>query len=345
VTHPIEDKDFDEYLSGRSQVSRQYRDLDSAEVPAHLDEAVLAQARDAVNANSSAPRDELALVRNKRMRLMRWAVPTTLAACSLLVVSIVIRSGSQHEVKPQQTTASAPMAAPSAPEAKAVDSAPDADKEREQVILIAPPRNAVTEFSPLAPPPEIAAARAERSREEMQRAQRQSIAADTEQVHQELRKSLSIAPPPEMNSADQTFAATVAPASPAFESAPAPKAAVPAPAPAATPQRAEIQPQPQMSGEEEDLSEIAVTGVRQKSSSLRMSGPRGTISAARASDAVAENEGSVSYENPEAWLEHIRQLRREGRSADADREWRDFRKQHPDVVVAKGDLARGDDQR
>ena len=137
---------------------------------------------------------------------------------------------------------------------------------------------------------------------------------------------------------------SVAPALPAVESAPAPRAALPAPAPAAAPGRSEMQPQPQMSVEE-DLSEIAVTGVRQKSVSSRMSGPRGTISAARTSDAAAENAGSVSYENPEAWLEHIRQLRRDGHIADADREWREFRKEHPEVVVAETDLARGEDPR
>jgi resuscitation-promoting factor RpfA len=333
VSNPIEDKDFDEYLNGRSQVSRQYRDLDSAEVPSHLDDAILAQARDAVSSKSS--RDELAALRGKRTRLMRWAVPTTLAACSLLVVSIVIRSGSQHEVKPQQMAVSAQVAAPSTPEAKTragtVDGVVHADKDKEQVILIAPPRNAVTEFSPLAASSQQAAAR---SREEKKRL---SAQADSERMRQELRERMSIAPPPPITSADQTVASS-APVESALQ-APAPMPAAPA-APIA---RQEAQDRSDTPAEEEDISEIAVTGVPQKAASPRMSGPRGTINAARSADASAENE-APNYESPEAWLEHIRQLRREGHIADADREWREFRKKHPDVVVEENDLARGSDR-
>jgi hypothetical protein len=115
-------------------------------------------------------------------------------------------------------------------------------------------------------------------------------------------------------------------------------------APAAPIARQEAQARSDMPAGEEDFSEIAVTGVRQKAASARMSGPRGTINAARSSDAAAEKEAST-YESPEAWLEHIRQLRRDGRISDADREWLEFRKEHPDVIVAESDLARGADPR
>ncbi len=45
---PDDEQQLDEYLKGDSSVSRQYRQLHSAEVPAELDRLVLRQAEDAV---------------------------------------------------------------------------------------------------------------------------------------------------------------------------------------------------------------------------------------------------------------------------------------------------------
>jgi hypothetical protein len=44
--------------------------------------------------------------------------------------------------------------------------------------------------------------------------------------------------------------------------------------------------------------------------------------------------------NPEAWLEQIRALRREGKVLEADGEWRQFVSAYPDFVVKADDLAR-----
>ena len=44
--------------------------------------------------------------------------------------------------------------------------------------------------------------------------------------------------------------------------------------------------------------------------------------------------------DPEQWLEEIRDLRRAGKVADADREWQEFRKSFPDFRVADDDIAR-----
>ena len=44
--------------------------------------------------------------------------------------------------------------------------------------------------------------------------------------------------------------------------------------------------------------------------------------------------------DPELWLEEIRDLRRAGKVADADREWQEFRKSFPDFRVADDDIAR-----
>lgn len=44
--------------------------------------------------------------------------------------------------------------------------------------------------------------------------------------------------------------------------------------------------------------------------------------------------------DPDAWLEHIRQLRREQKVEEADRQWREFRAAYPDHAVAETDDAR-----
>ena len=44
--------------------------------------------------------------------------------------------------------------------------------------------------------------------------------------------------------------------------------------------------------------------------------------------------------DPETWLEHIRELRRDGKQEDADREWKSFLEKYPGHVVSETDLAR-----
>ena len=44
--------------------------------------------------------------------------------------------------------------------------------------------------------------------------------------------------------------------------------------------------------------------------------------------------------DPQKWLEEIRELRRAGKVADADRAWQQFREAFPKFLVADDDLAR-----
>lgn len=338
---PIDDKELEEYLGRRSRVSGHYRDLGTAEVPAHLDELILHEARTAV-----AKPDDLARVREKRRRLMQWGIPATLAACSLLVISIVIRSGLRHEVLPaevrgvEQTAAAPSVAAKAIPDEQA--------KEEQGVVLIAPPRDAVTEFSSLAPAPAnvAAQARADRERDAAERIRAQSIAVHAQRAQELLKSSLEVAQPHALESAGAAAEPQSAP-----PPAPVPvAAAVPAAADAdasqkraAVQQSAAVAHQDTRAREEDDsLDEILVTGLQRQSATAR-SGPRGTVPQSSGGDVSAEQwENEQMRAHPEQWLEHIRQLRRDGKSRAADREWKAFREQYPAHVVAEDDLARAD---
>ena len=71
-------------------------------------------------------------------------------------------------------------------------------------------------------------------------------------------------------------------------------------------------------------------------------GPRGTISTRVLQPARPRpaSDEQADRSDPKAWLEEIRELRRAGKTADADREWLRFREEFPDFHVAADDLAR-----
>jgi hypothetical protein len=79
---------LDEYLKGDSDVSRQYRRLHSAEVPAELDNLVLRQAEAAVKPHLSGRR---------RPAWIRWSAPLAVAASAVVVLSIVVETGQRDE--------------------------------------------------------------------------------------------------------------------------------------------------------------------------------------------------------------------------------------------------------
>jgi hypothetical protein len=86
------------------------------------------------------------------------------------------------------------------------------------------------------------------------------------------------------------------------------------------------------------LQEAVVTGTRQRRSAGRTAGPRNTISGSAfetrpAADADAEQS------DPAKWLEEIRDLRRAGKTAEADAAWERFREVFPDFPVAQDDVA------
>jgi len=159
-----DDKDLEDLLAGRSDVSRRYRASKSPDLPeeppAELDRTILAKARAAVDAHaatvSSLP------VRNR----VRWAVPFALAA-SVLLTAAIYREGSDKvgvngAVTPGVVTeqAAAPLSAPvevaSVPEALHEEGVDAVAVTRDEVAQKAVAARAAVPV-PAAPPPAPAA--------------------------------------------------------------------------------------------------------------------------------------------------------------------------------------------
>jgi hypothetical protein len=296
----LDEQQLDEYLKGDSSVSRQYRQLPSDETPASLDRLVLRQAEDAVK-------------RPSRPAWVRWTAPLAVAASAVLVVSIVLETGQRDE-----TMVSAP---PTMAQKRAVE----AEIETRMIEESAP-----TEAAP---------------------ASTEAAAADVNMPVPPLPKVK--APPPEMTAAEpQEFA--VRPAPP------------PVAAPAQQPQAPEAQGAVAAKAEQEDKAEFVADAARQKSAREDLSraqdraiaqratrseqdqaagapnaAPAAVLSYSRPISASAtDNVAKIQHTDPEAWLKEIRQLRKDNKQEEADREWRQFREAFPDYEVAETDSAR-----
>ncbi|HKE94367.1 MAG TPA: hypothetical protein VKB34_08700 [Povalibacter sp.] len=331
-----DDKAFEEYLGRTSQVSQRYRELQANEVPAALDEKILAQARTALTQPTAVPH-ELESVRGKRRRLMQWGVPTALAASALLVVSIVVRSGMQRDSAPFPQTPAAPQ-----PAAKAEESA--ATPEQNGVVIIAPPRDAVTEFSSLAPSEqEREAAIARQQRADAERVQAESTRAQGYRANAESamlsRRSVAA---PAVAAPEAAAPPSPAPAAEASQSVEiAGQAAAAAPAPAVRDAANPFEVAPQSPTQQAEAKQVA--GQQLDELVMRPAhpaGPHNTVTG-NSSSGTTDAELESLHSDPPAWLEHIRQLRRDGRPTAANREWQEFRKRYPDYAVAETDLARG----
>lgn len=321
MSDPTDIKALDEYLKGDSDVSRGYRELGRDEVPPELDRRVLAAARDAV-ANEGTRRSR---------SWLRWSAPVALAASVVLVVTVVLERGPD---KLEQV----PAAAPAEPQVRGLINDKDDDyaaaerKLAEEVtrqqsanarestpVYIEPVSQApVPAFADVPPMPDpapgaLTAAKAE---------------------------ARPVVPPPDLvveEQASQTMA--VAPEAPA--AAPQPESA------RAQRDESSTRDSAALSKEEADattsVDEVAVTSTRARRGPGRTAGPRtiSSMSGAAASESrPASDDERADRSDPAAWLEDIRDLRRAGKSADADREWDLFRKAFPDFEVADDDLAR-----
>ena len=136
MSSPGDDKDLEDFLNRRSDVSRRYRSSEgiaaNEEPPAELDRAVLAKARAAVSAPSNVR--ELP-VRNRT----RWMVPFALAATVLLSFAIFREAGIQPGVGLRE--ADVPVSAPATLEApvESDQAAMDSSGELAAVIATAVP--------------------------------------------------------------------------------------------------------------------------------------------------------------------------------------------------------------
>lgn len=297
----LDDQQLDEYLKGDSSVSRQYRQLSSEAVPPSLDRLVLRQA-------------EAAVQRPSRPAWVRWTAPLAVAASAVLVISIVMQTGLRDETMVKSTEAKKTAASAEAPKQEAAPSPVYVDLNGPGVVhapeldITVPPAAA-----PSPPPP------------------------------------MQEVPPPALL-ADEPQAFAVSPS---------------APAPAAS----EMRERTAAAAEEEDKAAFAADSSREKSaredlarreqeSAVAQRATRseqaqaaGAPSAAPAavlsysrpiSSAAADNVASIerSYTDPEAWLKDIRQLRKDNKQEEADKEWRRFREAFPEYGVAETDAAR-----
>lgn len=309
MSDPIDDEAFEEYLKGGSVVSQRYRELGADEVPDEVNRHVLDQARAAVGKRPA-----------KSPTWMRWSAPLALAASAVLVLSIVIDSGMEPEV------VLAPQSPPPAPDGVMNDKTEgasgtiaDLPNEAEQP---APPA--------AAPPSEAPATIAQRkSARRMHEKKKESAASE-----EELRERAPAA---------YALNTEVAAASP-----PPPTAAIEA---RAEPQPVSPSPEVQQSNSvarlkqaTDSLEEVAIVGRHRRDAAGARAGPRGTVPARSADVSAdaddAEIDSPRTYSDPERWLQDIRQLRKDGKTAEADREWQRFRAAFPNHPVADTDLAK-----
>ncbi|HEY4369768.1 MAG TPA: hypothetical protein VGN07_21215 [Steroidobacteraceae bacterium] len=345
MSAPIDDKTLQEYLKGDSPLSQRYRELDENQVPAHLDTLVLQQARDAVAVAPAVIAIEQSRLRQSRRRLMRWTVPATIAASTVLVISIVIESGNRHLVT---APADVPAAANAIPQSLQKE-APRADESI----------NAPSESQPVPAPPPVPMAPVDKRSMKAAPAMRVqkpvgAVAAPASPIQDESEKAASAA------KREEPYREGPAPTgviSARQQSTVIEPAAVAAPASANrsgdTKDRSDVASaaasREQASGvaasqrsAEVDLQEVAVTGSRAKRSVAPTAGPRGTIAqnAAPLERTEAVQDETNWRAEPETWLEHIRQLRAAGSGNEADTEWKRFRAAYPDYSVAETDAAR-----
>jgi hypothetical protein len=306
VSDPIDIKALDEYLKGGSDISRRYRELGREDVPPELDRRVLDEARAAVASGSTT----------RSRSWLRWSAPVALAASVVLVVTVVLESGVQEDTSFAVQTVKQDRPAEEEPQPQFVPEEPAA---------VAPAA------SPAAPPVRLPKVEAQRSK---------SVAP--EEVHVEARAMrdrsdvpLSITVVPQTDESSEQLFANQQPAPPAARTE-------------TISSRKEVERAAGAADSSADSSasavqEVSVTGSRVRRAPGRTAGPRNTISnSSLRSDTrpTADAEADAEQADPVKWLEHIRDLRRTGKTVEADRAWQLFRDVYPDFPVADDDLAR-----
>lgn len=315
----LDEQQLDQYLKGDSSVSRQYRQLHSAEVPAELDRLVLSQAHDAVKNRKS-----------QRPAWVRWSAPFAVAASAVLALAIVIETGPRDAtmvsapLQEQEESIATRMIEESAPPPVQADVPAPSEPKREEprAVEMRMPELPATNASPPpvslpaeAPPspaqaPSVAPQAAARAR---------SAPAPAAPAYAPAPQSLakkSVA----NDAADTAKQEQVAKAAPGDAEAFAGEAA-----------REEERTAAQRAmHEEQNLAAAAREGVDTRA-------PVAVYSRQISADMSALPR---AYLDPEQWLKDIRQLRKDDKQEQADLEWRRFRAAYPDYEVAETDAAR-----
>lgn len=322
-----DEQQLDEYLRGGSAVSRQYRQLHSADIPAELDRLVLRQAQEAVKAKPA-----------KSRTWTRWTGPLALAASTVLVVSIVIESGVQKETllvapasAPVDTTVELPVVENSARSSAAEKRAAEADDLAADEAAPTTGNDAgVVDIQPVQPPAEAQFAPSPAPFAPEEQASSQDRVLEIQSTAPQFDTTKQEAAPAELERRRQADAPAQTSAS--------------APAPAAPPST--IYSQTRARESDTSIDEAVVTSTRRPEHTQRSAGPRNTIAVPdaavdSANDATTQSDQPRNYSDPEQWLRDIRQLREDKKHEEADREWLRFRYVFPNYRVAQSDPARG----
>jgi hypothetical protein len=307
---PLLDKDspdeqqFEEYLKGDSSVSRQYRQLPDADVPADLDRLVLRQAEAAVKKHSTA-----------RPAWVRWTAPLAVAASAVLVLSIILEHGVRDvTVQEMASRNSGPTQA---------EVRKRAERKSEQTIVpeqAAPAAAASPAFDepPPPPPPKIEAPAPDVMTEAMP-----AIEASPAPAPATVRPTLPPAPAP----------TTIRPTAPPAPAVPAPAVTVGE----SIARSADIAGAVVDSEKVEELTQTQPAAIANERAREQERSAAKAFSRRINADVAAPTH---PYSDPEAWLQDIRQLRKDNKQQQADLEWRRFRAAFPDYDVAETDTAR-----
>lgn len=330
------------YMRGDSKYSTLYREIESEEVPPELDGIVIAEARNAI-------------ARRKGIAWKQLTPILAVAATTILTVSIVLRSGLYSAdaskdlsvLEPQSPQSARPPESPApviesqaapvrsfepaaeAPEkrelAKAADVSSLAEAAKEKKDAYEGERQASAALRGAIPPPQLV-------REET----RQKAAASGAQ-------NAPASAPPASEMSEVVVSGSIIRSTPQDTALPVEviTSEDTARRNRAGPRETVIQPVTQSQRETTSLNEIAVTGSKIQSGQNAV-GPRGTVPAPDSGMTLADrlSEKSAREENPERWLAYIRELRQEGKTRQADREWQNFAKRYPNYRVESNDAAR-----
>jgi hypothetical protein len=296
-----DEQQLEEYLRGDSSVSRQYRQLPGADVPVELDRLVLRQAEDAVKKRSAG-----------RPAWLRWTAPLAVAASAVLVVSIVFEHGVRDTTVQEMASRNA---APTQAEVRK-------RVERKAQQSIAPEQPAEPQGS------------AESEADNQAADSRADVASPAE-------------PPPPPKVATPAPQAMIH-AAPVDEPTPAPSIRPTMPPAPAAPPPSEVAAAESVARSADVATRMVesakVEGLAQGQPPVPNTSTReqegGAAKAYSRINAEMRASPAQPYSDPEAWLKDIRQLRKDNKQEQADREWRRFRIAFPDYQVAETDTAR-----
>ena len=313
MSEPTDIKALDEYLKGDSDVSQRYRELGRDEVPAELDRRVLAEARDAIAGEGT-----------KRSRSwLRWSAPVALAASVVLVVTVVLERGVQDQ------TVVLPQAAnvhPVRSDVVSDDKAANAAEERKLAEEPAPVYIQTVPDSVREAMPEVTLRDAPAPAQSLAKAETEPPVVPLPQIAVEAQTQ-----------SDQALAGSVATVQPPPAAAPPEPAVVGQISATNALERGEAE-----ADSSADVQETAASASRSRRAQGRTAGPRSPVSgsALSGSESRPATDETAQRSDPQSWLEDIREMRRAGKTADADREWERFREAFPDFHVDDDDIAR-----